>query len=397
MRIGLLTADFWPNVGGVAAHVVELGRELVRQGHKVHVLTRPLGEATAPRDNLDGMTVHRPTLTQLRPFCHWALRGWLRRFIAQTPLDLLHVHGLRPLPATRGLRRPVVFTNHTSGFLQRMERGGWSRRRVARWLRHVELVLAPSLELAEATQRLAVACPVHYIPNGVDPGRFQPGRSQLRQRLGIAESETVVLLGRRLVAKNGVCVFAAAAKDFVRPGVRILFAGDGPERASIEAILRRDACHDAAIFLGNVPNPVMPEVYGASDLSVLPSFLEATSITGLESMASGLPLVGTRVGGIPAIVADGRTGLLVEPGQPDALAAAIRRLIDDIALRQHMGVAARARVQAEFSWRVIAGRTAEFYRSIAAGAEEDIVAPREQRVAEFGGRSESGDEPRVAA
>jgi glycosyltransferase involved in cell wall biosynthesis len=259
-----------------------------------------------------------------------------------------------------------------------MERGRWARQRVARWLRHVEFVLAPSLELAEATRQLNVACPVHYIPNGVDPGRFQPGRSRLRERLGIAASDTVVLLGRRLVAKNGVCIFAAAARDFVRPGVRILFAGDGPERASVESILCRDGCRDAAVFLGNVPNSVMPEVYGASDLSVLPSFLEATSITGLESMASGLPLVGTRVGGIPAIVADGRTGLLVEPGQPGVLAAAIRQLLDDPALRRQMGVAARARVQSEFSWGVIAARTAELYRSIA-----DEAA--------------AGDEPRVAA
>ncbi|MCA9861225.1 MAG: glycosyltransferase, partial [Thermomicrobiales bacterium] len=70
MRIGLVTADFWPNVGGVAAHVVELGRALASLGHEVHVLTRPLGECREKCSLLHGMHVHRPRLPQLRPFSH---------------------------------------------------------------------------------------------------------------------------------------------------------------------------------------------------------------------------------------------------------------------------------------------------------------------------------------
>jgi glycosyltransferase involved in cell wall biosynthesis len=361
MRIGLVTADFWPNVGGVAAHVVELGRALVQAGHEVHVLTRPLGDCTAAESELHGMRVHRPRLPQLRPFCHWMLRRWLRSFHRKSPVDLLHVHGLRPLPATTGLDAPIVFTNHTSGFLQRLDRGPRARRRVARWFGHVRLTLAPSEQLAEATRGLGVHCPVEYIPNGVDPVRFARQGANQRSAWGIRQDETVVLLGRRLVEKNGVVVFAEAAARFVRPGVKLVFAGDGPERSRVESILRRDGLHEAALFLGNVPNPDMPAVYRSANISVLPSFLEATSITGLESMASGLPLVGTKVGGIPALIRDESTGLLVNPGDPVGLAAAIRRLIDDPELRSRLGLAARQRAEREFAWDVIAARTADMY------------------------------------
>lgn len=383
MRIGLVTADFWPNVGGVAAHVVELGRALVQQGHIVHVLTRPLREARLPRSSYEGMHVHRPSLTQLRPFSHWALHRWLRDFLRREPLDLLHVHGLRPLRAVRGLPCPIVFTNHTSGFLQRLQRGRFARQRVARMLAAAQLILAPSEELAAATRTLGLGIPVHYIPNGVNPDRFSPVGSSIRERLGISPSAPIVLLARRLVAKNGVCVFAQAVPQFLRPGVRVLFAGDGPERSEVETILDEAGCRGAAIFLGDVPNVEMPTVYRAANLSVLPSFLEATSITGLESMATALPLVGTRVGGIPALIDHERTGLLVDPGSPGQLAAAVNRLLDDPELCRSYGAAARARVEREFAWKVIAQRTAACYEQLLRGEttsdDEAATLPLEQQ------------------
>ena len=130
----------------------------------------------------------------------------------------------------------------------------------------------------------------------------------------------------------------------------------------MESILREAGCHDQAIFLGNVPNPQMPDIYRAADISVLPSFMEATSITGLESMATGVPLVGTRVGGIPYLIDDGQTGWLVQPGRPDQLATAIRRLIENPDLRAKLGGAARQKVEQTFSWDAIAAETAKHYR-----------------------------------
>jgi len=173
----------------------------------------------------------------------------------------------------------------------------------------------------------------------------------------------VVLLARRLVEKNGVVVFAEAATQLKDLPVRFVLAGDGPERAKVERILAQGGVLDRSILLGNVPNEQMLDVYRAADLSVLPSFMEATSITGLESMACGLPLVGTRVGGIPVLIEDGASGTLVEPGDPAALAAAIRELVLQPALRRRMGERARELAERRFSWRGIALQTLDVYRA----------------------------------
>lgn len=371
MRIGLITADFYPNVGGVAAHVVELGGALAKLGHSVDVITRPLGEERQRVSELHGMAVHRAPVPKGKPLFTWLMRTWLKSFLQREPLDVLHIHGLRPLESTVGLDIPVIFTNHTSGFLKRIEKGPAARRKMTRRLAHVAHVLAPSDELVAATRAVDYAGPVDFISNGVDSERFTPGPSDQRPKWKIGGHETVVLLARRLVEKNGVVVFAEAVTRLQNPA-RIVFAGDGAERSQVEQILRDGGCLDRCTFLGNVPNPDMPDIYRAADISVLPSFMEATSITGLESMACGLPLVGTRVGGIPTLIRHEETGLLVNSHDPGALAESMDRLIANPDLRSTMGQAARHRAVEHFAWTRIAAQTVEVYRQHVGERTEDL-------------------------
>ena len=118
-------------------------------------------------------------------------------------------------------------------------------------------------------------------------------------------------------------------------------------------------------FLGSVPNADMPEIYSGADLAVLPSLMEATSIAGLEAMACGLSLVGTDVGGIPDLISDGVTGSLVPAARPDALGAAIRKLVETPERRRTFGAAARQKAVSEFSWHRIAERTHEILQEAA--------------------------------
>ena len=364
LRITLVSADFAPNVGGVAAHAVELGKALAALEQEVDVVTLPLGEARDYEARWQGMRVWRPRLPKAEPFYTWLLHRWLRGYLRQYPRDVLHLHGMRPLGASRGLGLPVVFTNHTSGYLKRIERGGRELAKIRRRLAHIDQVLAPSEELCEATRAGGYQGPVTFIPNGVDTQAFSPGESPLRAEWGVKADETVILLARRLVEKNGVRVLAQAMTGLGDLPVRLVVAGEGPERAVMERVLDEAGMGDRALFLGSVENARMVEVYRAADVSVLPSFMEATSITGLESMACGLPLVGTRVGGIPALIDEGRTGLLVPPGDPEALAEALRSLVADPERRRVMGEQARARAVAEFDWRRIAERTLAVYRNL---------------------------------
>lgn len=363
MRIGLVSVDFLPNIGGVAAHVAELGKSLARLGHETHIITIPIGAARQPISRWEGMTIHRPFIINRKPLFSWMMNRWLRTFLRKTPLDVLHVHGLRPLEATRGLPLPVIFTNHTSGFLKRIQKGPAEYRKLMRRMGHIVQVFAPSQELVEATRQIGYSGPVQFISNGVDTQRFCPGPGHQRAAWGVQNDQVAVLLARRLVEKNGVTVFAEAVTKLAHRHVRIIFAGDGAERSRVEQILKRGQMLDSSVMLGSVPNDHMPDVYRSADISVLPSFMEATSITGLESMACGLPLVGTRVGGIPTLVDEGKTGLLVEPGAPDKLASALDQLIGDPRRRGQMGQQARERAVQHFSWDSIAAETAAAYAS----------------------------------
>ncbi len=356
MNIALISVDFAPNVGGVAAHVVELGKALAKIGHRVHVITLPIADKCAPLEEWQGMTVHRPSIPKNKPFYTLMMHRWLKKFLKTTPIDVLHVHGMRPLEATKGLSVPVLFTNHTSGYLRRIEKGPKVYAKLAKRLNHICHVLAPSQELCDATRVVGYTKSIDFIANGVDVDRFTPNQDKT------SRDEVTVLLARRLVDKNGVTVFAEAVAALADLPVKLVFAGNGPERDKVEAILKKNGLYTKALFLGDVPNGEMPEIYRNADISVLPSFMEATSITGLESMASGLPLVGTRVGGIPTIIDEGVSGLLVPPGDPKAQGVALRELVIDAEKRHAMGEQARERAVKLFSWEGIASQTADIYQ-----------------------------------
>lgn len=363
LRVLLVTSEFPPDIGGIGSHVDELAQGLARAVDAVAVVHPRAFGASDIAPERPGVTLYRPHLIKAEPFYQWMLRRRLRGLLRAGRYDLVHVHGMRPLGATRGLPVPTVFTNHSSGFLKRLQASEGRKTRTARLLQHVRQLIAPSDELVEASRRLGYRGPATMIPNGVDPLRFSPGPSSVRAKLGIAGNDVVILLARRLVEKNGVVWFARALARLRNHSFRVLVAGEGPERAPMQAVLGEAGLLDRTIFLGGVANREMPALYRAADLSVLPSLAEATSIAGLEAMASGLPLVGTEVGGIPTIIANGETGFLVPPRDPDAMAVALDRLIDDGDLRQRLGAAARAKVEREFAWPVIVGRTIDVYRA----------------------------------
>jgi len=368
LRVLLVTSEFPPDVGGIGSHVAELARGLVSEIGRVTVVHPQSFGSKLPRTDTQAFEVDRPRLIKGEPFYGVMLHRWLAREHVRAPFDLVHVHGVRPLSATRGLSVPTVFTNHSSGFLARLRASPKRRRRTAALLQHVASLIAPSDELVEAARTLGYTGPATMIPNGVDPGRFSPGASPIRAKLGIGADETVILLARRLVEKNGVTWFAKALGPLKGRAFKVVVAGEGGERAGMEAILSENGMLDRTIFLGSVPNTDMPDLYRSADLSVLPSLAEATSIAGLEAMACALPLVGTNVGGIPTIIEDRATGLLVPPREPQAMAEALSLLIADVDLRRRMGAAARAKVEREFTWPVIVRKTVDVYRATLARA-----------------------------
>lgn len=391
MKILTISEDFFPAIGGIAAHVQGLSSALTALGNDVRVITR---RRVAPGRNVtewrgrqfvyDGVPVTAIPIMysprnllerfQLGARFGSAAARTARRIVADVVTFHHYFYDPEIVRRTRGIA-PPVFTNHSSQFLAEMELGEEARRRLLARFDFASAVIAPSRELVAAT--IACGYPeerVHYVPNGVDPSRFAPqaeAGATVRRELQLPVDAPIVLCARRPVPKNGVAYFAEALARLADRGVRcsVLFAGLTPEPEPDEleytSEFRRSIRALPPIIttrlLGNVPNDAMPHLNAASDVAVLPSLLEATSIAGLETMASGVPLVGTTVGGIPEIVLDGETGILVPPHDGEALAAAIEHLVRNPNALRVLGRGARQRVINEFSWAAVAKRSLSVY------------------------------------
>jgi len=187
---------------------------------------------------------------------------------------------------------------------------------------------------------------VHYLPNGVDTERFRPQRVRdgaLRTKFGIAAQTPLVGFIGRLSTEKGPDLFLRMALS-VRaqvPSAEFVLVGDGAMLKQLQTFAKRFGLADAVHFAGNQSD--MPAVLNELDVVVSSSHSEAMPLAVMEAMASGVPVVACKVGGIPDLVAHGVTGWLVDAGDVETLATRVVELLDDDALRSAAGAAARAR------------------------------------------------------
>jgi len=356
--------------GGLLRHVEILTIGLIEAGHEVHAVLSPSSgaEETAAFCERAGAQVTRLTVEGKTD-----LPGLLRfrSLVGRERPDVLHMHLSSPveaipalLSARWGRARRVVTTEHAPTWspLARV----YSRMAKRAATRSIDQVIA--LSRADASylsdrfgvprERLAV------IPNGVPGVEPAPSRAAARARLGLGEDRALWIgCAGSLETKKGPLDLIEAVKQVcaAEPGsAAVALAGEG----SLETELRALA--------GSVPFPLkllgrLPGIgalLAAVDLFALPSHQEAMPLALLEAMSAGLPIVATRVGGVPEAIEHDVHGLLVEPSRPESMAAALRRLMGDGALRRRLGEAARARFAAEFDSAIMVRRVEALYRSL---------------------------------
>ena len=206
---------------------------------------------------------------------------------------------------------------------------------------------------------------ISIVPNGVDLGKFQ------RQHNDHAAEPSVFRLAMvsRLVEGKGhielVRAVASLADRF--PGLRLMIVGDGPTRPDIGKEIVEHGLEAKVELVGQVSNALVPDLLRTCDALAFPSYCsgETFGIVLIEGMAMGLPVVATRFGGIPEVVADGETGLLVEPRDVAALAAAIEQLINDPAMAREMGQKGMSRAERLFSAGAVARSLTAIYTELA--------------------------------
>ena len=219
---------------------------------------------------------------------------------------------------------------------------------------------------------------LHVVRCGLDPRAFTPRPETA------SPGPLRVLTVARLVPGKGHALLLEALAILRARGVEVdaTFVGDGPERAGLEALAGELALSDRINFTGAVGQDELPRLYAAADAFCLPTLAEGLGVVLMEAMAAGLPVVSTRVMGVPEVVEDGACGLLVAPGRPDGLADALERLAASPELRRDMGRRGRRRVEEEFDLERAAARLEELLEgTVSATTGRSSAAPGEREPA----------------
>lgn len=358
----MVSLDFLPTVGGITAHVYELSLALIKNGCSVSVITRTTKETSTPYEKMNGIDVYRVNLRFFGASYGWQINRFIQSKLPLIKPDIIHIHGMRPLEFYNIPSIPMVYTNHTSGYLKRIQKGGYRIILLKKLFKKPLLFLAPSKELLEVPFKIAAK--KVYIPNGVISEKFKRNeeiRLKIRTELRLNGEDILAIITRRLVQKNGVKYLSLATQYIQNPYLKLLIIGDGEEFDEIKTNLEHHF-KDRFFMLGSKKHHEIIDYYSASDFSILPSLMEATSISGLEAMGASLPLVGTCVGGIPELIQDGINGYLCQPKNPKDLAEKIDTLLADDFRR--MGEASLKLVHEKFDWDKIAKTTLKEYQGL---------------------------------
>lgn len=351
-----------PYRGGIESHLELLCKELQRH-MRVQVVVSSSTRAGSD-EVIDGLDVTR--LATTLKVAGASVSPGLSGRIASSRADIVHLHLPNPTAVlaylSSGRRGRLVATYH-SDIVRQKVLGAAFAPFLRQFMQRCDRVIVASpniLESSSVVARVRDRCAV--IPYGIDVNAFSSAE-------GIDSLAVKARFGKRLVLAMGRMVSYKGFEYLIRamPDIRgrLLLVGDGPLRSELEALALRIGVSDRVTFVGEA-HSVAP-YYRAADVFVLPSVTraEAFGIVQLEAMACGTPVVNTALNsGVPFVSRHGETGLTVQPADSGALAAAINRLLDDDELRRTYSLAARRRVESEFSVEAMVERTLDVYRPL---------------------------------
>jgi N-acetyl-alpha-D-glucosaminyl L-malate synthase BshA len=371
MRIGI---SCYPTFGGSGVVATELAMALASGGDEVHVISYALPSRLAlvsPKLFFHEVVVPHYPLFEYPPYS-LALASKMAEVARFQGLDLLHVHYAVPNAVSAILAReivaplplPVVTTLHGTDVT--LVGNDPSYLETTRWaVLASDAVTAVSDSLRRSTvEQLGVEpAAIEVIPNFIEPERAERVRGTAGARRWAKPGERVLVhVSNFRPVKRVLDVLEIYLRVRAALPARLLFVGDGPDRARLEQRCREAGCCDGVVFLGNLP--AVEEVLTGADLFLLPSSSESFGLAALEAMNCGVPVVASNAGGIPEVVEHGVDGLLFPVGDVDAMAAgAIDLLADPV---RHLAFARRARERAveRFSEAAIVARYRALYERV---------------------------------
>lgn len=378
MRLLMVVDDFYPNTGGTPTSAMGLGKAVARLGIDMTLLTHEY-QGQPSEQYIDGLKIIRIPSTVLyryniaiSPLAFW--RVYKR--VKQDDYDIVHgldMYSPLALAATFFAHRRGVPTILTSGSVHTTQ-GAWNAiyRLMQIVLRRTDKLIAKSKSSEEFFVRLGVPKKrIFVVPNGINISKFDPATAgvEMRNELRI-DQEPLVVTAIRLLKKKGPRYLVAAFPKVLEtvPDTKLAIAGKGPEAVNLRAQIRKLGIGDSVLMLGELPHEQTLKLMAAADAFVLPSLIESCPNALLEAMAVGVPVVGTRVGGVPEIIENEENGLMVPEANPNSLADAVVRVLEDNQLAKKLKANGVKTVHEKFTWESVAKQTLMVYKK----AEEEL-------------------------
>ncbi|MEA2071883.1 MAG: glycosyltransferase family 4 protein [Asgard group archaeon] len=388
LSVLMLSWEFPPfKVGGLAAHVNDLSKTLIKKGLEIHVLTCSFPE-TKEYELVDGVHVHRFNAYEIPApeFLQWDLNMNLLmeqkaiELMEKYTFDLFHAHDW--LVASAGIslkhlyRKPLIATIHS---LERGRRDGLHEDG-QRMIDQIEnLLIQEAWHNIVCSQYMQSLCQFSFdfppqkisiIPNGVRYDEFyldllQEELEKHHQKY-VAEDEKIVGFIGRLVPEKGVDVILRSVKTILHdhPKAKFVIAGEGWHCANLQNLAKSLGIEDKVFFTGYLPDEDFLPFFQVVDVLVIPSTYEPFGIVALEGMATRTPIVVSDVGGLSEIVDNRWTGLKVPPNDPEALASAVVELLNNPSFGSFLVKNAFEKIKHVYDWSIIADQTINIYERV---------------------------------
>jgi N-acetyl-alpha-D-glucosaminyl L-malate synthase BshA len=383
MKIGITC---YPTYGGSGIVGAELGLELAKRGHSVHFISYAppmrLGDTPRERVHFHAVDMFTYPLFEYPPYTD-ALASKLKEVAMEQQLDLIHVHYAIPHAVSAYLARemlrkerylPVVTTLHGTD-ITLVGRDASFLAITKFSIEQSDAITTISNYLKEATQKeFCIECPIEVIYNFIDADYYKREPNEALRKSIAPHGEKIILHVStfRPVKRITDCIEMIAKMRSLESAngsqfcAKLLMCGDGPERADAEALAWKLGVEDCVIFEGKQPQAQIRDYLSIADLFVLPSETESFGLVALEAMACEVPVIATRVGGIPEVVEEDETGYLFDIGDVTAMAEAALRVLKDEGLRQRLGKRGGEIARAKFTTEKIIPQYEKLYKELIA-------------------------------
>jgi glycosyltransferase involved in cell wall biosynthesis len=393
MNVCFVTPEYFPISGGTGAYVYYLSQYLQKLGHSIHVVARHSEDSEAV---VDGVDVHYRkgkgnAVTRYWRFARSASKK-IKELNEEIGLDIIHAN--LPLVPSFGIpkesSKAVVCAVHSTWKGEAlvtkrdnpknlnpnekmMLRFNFMLRSYEKKLmdRSDALIAVSKYTVNELTELYGInEEKIHVIYNGVDINKFKPrtNKTELKREFGLDEKQKTVLFVGRLYHRKGLETLLHSVPPVLQEFKDVKFAISGTgfkeKEESLKMLAKELDIEEHVTFLGYVPDEKLPFLYAASDVFVLPAIYENFPFAILEAQATGLPVISTKVGGIPEFLVDNENGFLIDPGDTAQLTKKVLTLLQDPKLAKEMGERGRKLIEEKLSWRLITKQVVDLYHKL---------------------------------